>query len=66
MHAPAIRGPDLTSLEKAGEVNCRVDLKLGEQLDVILIQHTILQSDQVLTCLFVGGAIVVNDVSKVL
>lgn len=70
-HAPAIRGPDLTSLKTAGEINCQENLELGELLDVILIQHTILPTAQVLTCLFgvdlfVGGAIVVNDISEVL
>lgn len=68
----SIQGLGLTSIKKAGEDNCLVDLQLGGPLDVVLIQHTCSQSAQGLNCLanpgdlFFEGVIIGNDTFQVL
>lgn len=60
--------PGLTSIKKANEDNCLINLELGGLLDVVLIQHTSLNSAQGLICLadpgiypFFEEAIIGND-----
>ena len=60
----SIQGPGLTSIEKAGEDDCFVDLQLCRLLDVVLVQDARAKSAEGLACfadpcvdLFVKGTI---------